>query len=76
MLNASMSDGHCSISVLVNEDVKTVWVISGIRQCSTQGKLHKRHHPRGTVPERHNALECLSTQEHREKLIQIIHGVN
>ena len=76
MLNASMLDEHCSICVLVNEDVKSLWVISGIRQYSTHRKLHERHHPRGTVPERHNALEGLSTQEHRGKLIQIIHGVN
>lgn len=75
-LKASTLDGHCSVCVLVNEDVKTLWVISGIRQYSAQGKLHERHHPRDTVPERHDALEGLSTQEHRGKLIQIIHGVN
>lgn len=56
MLSASMFNVHCRICALVNEDVKTLWVISGIRQHSTQGKLHDRHHPRDTAPERHNAL--------------------
>lgn len=60
MLKASVLHEHCSICVVVNGDIKNFWV--GIRQHSTQGKLHERHHPRGTLPERHNALGGFSTQ--------------